>query len=187
MSKPDYLSEDTLLPKDQKFVCLSFLTDKENKTTLSGVKVRGVYETYDEACKQAKNLQAVDEAFNVFVGEMGKWLPFDPAPDSEAVKTSEYANEELNNMMKSYLENQEKAKLFHEQRKNELMKKNIMDNITTRQTTLKEVQEQLTSASGEEKDSLENSVKSIEEQIEKMEVKKNELDEQINTIKSNLE
>ena len=62
-----------------------------------------------------------------------------------------------------------------------------MENITTRQTTLKEVQEQLTSASGEEKDSLENSVKSIEEQIEKMEVKKNELDEQINTIKSNLE
>lgn len=187
MSKPDYLSEDTLLPKDQKFVCLSFLTDKENKTTLTGVKVRGVYETYDEACKQAKNLQAVDEAFNVFVGEMGKWLPFDPAPDSEAVKTSEYANEELNNMMKSYLENQEKAKLFHEQRKNELMKKNIMDNITTRQTNLKEVQEQLTSAPEEEKKILEDTVKSIEEQIEKMEVKKNELDEQINTIKSNLE
>ena len=187
MSKPDYLSEDSLLPKDQKFVCLSFLTDKENKTTLSGVKVRGVYETYDEACKQAKNLQAVDEAFNVFVGEMGKWLPFDPAPDSEAVKNSEYANEELNNMMKSYLENQEKAKLFHEQRKNELMKKNIMDNITTRHTNLKEVQEQLTSATEEEKKILEDTVKSIEEQIEKMEVKKNELDEQINTIKSNLD
>ena len=187
MSKPDYLSEDTLLPKDQKFVCLSFLTDKENKTTLTGVKVRGVYETYDEACKQAKNLQAVDEAFNVFVGEMGKWLPFDPAPDSEAVKTSEYANEELNNMMKSYLENQEKAKLFHEQRKNELMKKNIMENITTRHTNLKEVQEQLTSATEEEKKILEDTVKSIEEQIEKMEVKKNELDEQINTIKSNLD
>ena len=187
MSKPDYLSEDSLLPKDQKFVCLSFLTDKENKTTLTGVKVRGVYETYDEACKQAKNLQAVDEAFNVFVGEMGKWLPFDPAPDSEAVKTSEYANEELNNMMKSYLENQEKAKLFHEQRKNELMKKNIMENITTRHTNLKEVQEQLTSATEEEKKILEDTVKSIEEQIEKMEVKKNELDEQINTIKSNLD
>lgn len=179
MSKPDYLSEDMLLPKDQKFVCLSFLTDKENKTTLTGVKVRGVYETYDEACKQAKNLQAVDEAFNVFVGEMGKWLPFDPVPDSEAVKTSEYANEELNNMMKSYLENQEKAKLFHEQRKNELMKKNIMENITTRQTNLKEVQEQLTSAPEEEKKILEDTVKSIEEQIEKMEVKKNELDEQL--------
>ena len=187
MSKPDYLSEDSLLPKDQKFVCLSFLTDKENKTILTGVKVRGVYETYDEACKQAKNLQAVDEAFNVFVGEMGKWLPFDPAPDSEAVKTSEYANEELNNMMKSYLENQEKAKLFHEQRKNELMKKNIMENITTRHTNLKEVQEQLTSATEEEKKILEDTVKSIEEQIEKMEVKKNELDEQINTIKSNLD
>ena len=186
MSKPDYLSEDTLLPKDQKFVCLSFLSDKENKTTLTGVKVRGVFETYDEACKQAKNLQAVDEAFNVFVGEMGKWLPFDPAPDSEAVKNSEYANEELNNMMKSYLENQEKAKLFHEQRKNELMRKNIMDNITTRQTNLKEVQEQLTSASGEEKTTLEESVKSIEEQIEKMMEKKKELEEQLDTIKNSL-
>ena len=27
MSKLDYLTEDTLLPQDQKFVCLSFLTD----------------------------------------------------------------------------------------------------------------------------------------------------------------
>ena len=128
MQKVDYLTEDTLLPSDQKFVCLSFLTDKESKSTLSAVKIRGVFSSYDVACEHAKKLQTIDSAFNVFVGDMGKWLPFDPNPDSEAVKDSEYANEQLNNMMKGYLENQEKAKLFHEHRKNEMIRENIVSN-----------------------------------------------------------
>lgn len=180
MSKVDYLTEDSLLPDGQKFVCLSFLTDKENKTTLSGIKIRGVFDTYEAACKHAKNVQNVDPCFNVFVGEMGKWLPFDPNPDSKAVKDSEYANEQLNSMMKSYLENQEKAKIYHEQRKNEMVRKNIMDNITTRQESLTETKNKLKkSKNPSEKSTLEQSVKEIEEQIKKMESKKKELDEQI--------
>mgnify|MGYP000085323662 CR=1 FL=1 len=136
MSKTDYLTEDNLFPDDQKFVCLSFLTDKENKTTLSGIKVRGAFSSYELACDHAKKIQTVDPSFNVFVGELGKWLPFDPNPDSEAVKNSEYANEQLNGMMKAYLENQEKAKLFHTQRKNEMVRNNVIDNLNTRNLNL---------------------------------------------------
>ena len=187
MSKGDYLTEDTILPSGQKFVCLSFLTDKENKTTLSGIKIRGVFDTYENACEHAKKVQNIDSAFNVFVGEMGKWLPFDPNPDSEAVKNSEYANEQLNTMMKGYLENQEKAKLFHEQRKNELVRKNILENITTRQNNLKELKDKMETATEDEKKSLEDNMKSIEEQIEKMELKRKELDDQISTIRSTIE
>ena len=143
MTKMDLLTEDTINPKGQNFMCISFLTDKENKTTLSGVKVRGVFTTYEEACAHAKKLQSVDEYFNVFVGEMGKWLPFDPSPDSEAVKDSEYANEQLNSMMKSYMENQEKAKIYHEQRKNEMVRKNILDNLDTRQQNLDEIKKKM--------------------------------------------
>ena len=57
MTKTDLLTEDTINPKDQKFICISFLTDKENKTTLSGIKVRGAFATYEEACAHAKKLQ----------------------------------------------------------------------------------------------------------------------------------
>jgi len=183
MSKVDYLTEDTFLPSGQQFVCLSFLTDKENKTTLSGIKIRGVFASYEEACEHAKKVQSIDPYFNVFVGEQGKWLPFDPTPDSEAVKDSEYANTQLNQMMKSYMQNQEKAKVYHEQRKTEMVRKNILDNLTTRNENLEEVQKRLAKAkTSDERSSLEQSVKSIEEQIKKMEEKKVDLDKQLDTI-----
>ncbi len=183
MSKVDYLTTDSLLPAGQKYVCMSFLTDKENKTTLSGIKIRGVFESYEDACAHAKKLQTVDEYFNVFVGEMGAWLPFDPNPDSQSVKDSEYANDQLNNMMKSYLENQEKAKIYHEQRKNELVKKNILDNLTTRQDNLKDLKKKLSKTKNEsEKKSLEQNMHELEEQIKKMEEKKNDIDEQLKQL-----
>ena len=106
----DYLTEDKLLPSDQKFVCISFLTNTKD-TTLIGIKIRGVFSTYDDACTFAKKIQTIDPAFNVFVGDMGKWLSFDPNPDS--IKNSEYENEKLNSMMKAYMENQEHAKILH--------------------------------------------------------------------------
>jgi hypothetical protein len=183
MSKVDYLTEDSILPWDQKYVCLSFLTDKENKTTLSGVKVRGVFANYEDACEHCKKLQSIDLAFNVFVGEMGKWLPFDPNPDSQAVKDSEYANEELNRMMKGYLENQEKAKLYHEQRKNEMVRKNILDNLQSRQDTIKDLKKKVTKAKdATEAENLEKNILEIESQIKKMEEKKAELDVEIEKI-----
>lgn len=187
MSKVDYLTEDTFLPTGQQFVCLSFLTDKENKTTLSGIKIRGVFASYDAACEHAKKVQSIDPYFNVFVGEQGKWLPFDPNPDSEAVKDSEYANVQLNQMMKAYMENQEKAKVYHEQRKAEMVRKNIVDNLATRSENLEEVMTKLKKAkTSEERSGLEQSVKSIEEQIKKMEEKKTELDKQLDEITSQI-
>jgi hypothetical protein len=187
MSKVDYLTEDQLLPTDQKFVCLSFLSDSDNKSTLSGIKIRGVFESYESACAHAKKVQTVDPYFNVFVGEAGKWLPFDPNPDSKAVKDSEYANEQLNTMMKSYLENQEKAKVYHEQRKNEMVRKNILENMTTKQDNLKELQTDYAKAeTDQEKESLEVKMKKVEEHIKKMEEKKKELDKQIETVSDQL-
>jgi hypothetical protein len=184
MSKLDYLTEDSILPNGQKFVCLSFLTDKENKTTLSGIKIRGVFETYNEACEHCKKLQSVDPAFNVFVGEMGKWLPFDPNPDSQAVKDSEYANDQLNNMMKGYLENQEKAKLYHEQRKNEMVRQNIIDNLQTRQESINDLKKKAHKAKGAEVDSIQKNITEIESQIKKMEEKKLDIDTQIENLSS---
>ena len=183
MSAVDYLQEDSLLPEGQKFICISFLTDKENKSTLSGIKFRGGFPTYEAACEHAKKVQSIDPYFNVFVGEAGKWLPFDPAPDSKVVQDSEYANEQLNTMMKAYMENQEKAKVYHEQRKTEMVRKNVLDNLSTRQDNLKDIQKKLRKTKvPSEKLSLEANVKSIEEQIKKMEEKKGELDEQIDIL-----
>ena len=54
---------------------------------------------------------------------MGLWVPWvdDPQKADDVV----YANEELNDLMKNYKKSQEKAKLDHEQRRQELVKQNI--------------------------------------------------------------
>ena len=57
--------------------------DEQNKfqTNMRGIKVRGVYQTRDEAERRAKKLQNIDSDFNVFVGQVGYWLPWDPNAD----------------------------------------------------------------------------------------------------------
>ena len=181
----DYLTEDTILPEGQKYVCISFLTDKENKTSLSGIKVRGTFSSYEVACEHAKKLQNIDPYFNVFVGESGKWLPFDPNPESDNFKDSEYANDQLNKMMKSYMESQEKAKLFHEQRKNELVRQNLLDNIKLRKDNLDELTNKL-SLEDEDKQNLEESILNIENQIKAMEEKHKEVSDQLNLLDNEL-
>ena len=190
MSNIDYLTEDNILPKDQKFVCISFLsnkkiksenTDESCKSQLCGVKIRGVFSTYECACNHAKTLQNVDPAFDVFVGDMGKWLPFDPDPDTS--KDSEYANQELNNMMKSYLENQEKAKIFHEQRKNELQRQTILENLNSRNENLNELKEKVKNSDNEnEINNLNNNIKSIEEKMKEDNDHKEKLEKQLEEL-----
>ena len=124
----DYLYEDPPVP-NQKFVCLSILTPKnfkDTKETMSTLKVRGSYDSFEEASKRGEFLRNIDPHINVYVGEVGKWLPFDDDP--EKAKNQEYQNKQLNNLMKGYTENQEKAKEFHEQRKNELILKTLKEN-----------------------------------------------------------
>jgi molecular chaperone DnaK (HSP70) len=183
MSNLDYLTEDNINPSNQKYVCISFLTDVDKNKTLSGIKIRGSFPSYESACEHAKKLQSIDNYFNVFVGEVGKWLPFDPNPDSEYVADSEYANEELNQMMKSYMENRERSNLYHEQRKQELVRQNIMDNLKVRYDNLEETHTLLNDTNNEqEKQTLLNNVSEIENQIRKMEERKNELDKQLDLL-----
>jgi hypothetical protein len=132
MSTPDYLYEDPQIP-NQKYVCISILTPKNFKQeegkepiTISTMKVRGCYDSVEEAKKRADFLRNIDPNINVYVGEVGKWLPFDDDP--EKAKDHDYQNKRLNEMMKGYTENQEKAKEFHEQRKNEMIMKSHKEN-----------------------------------------------------------
>ena len=75
------------------------------KTSVRGVKVRGSFDTLKEAQRKAKVLQTRDPTFNVFVGAMGYWLPWDPNPDK--VENQEFANQQLNEIVKKYKENKQ--------------------------------------------------------------------------------
>lgn len=189
MSETDYLTEDSILPDNQNFVCLSFLTpkNKSKNNSLTGVKVRGVFEKYEDATAHASKLQKVDPYNNVFVGECGKWLPFDPDPNSEFVKDQEHANKELNNIMKQQLKSQEKAKLLHEQRKNEMIKKNLEENISQRKSNKVEMEKKLKKEKDTTKvSSIKNTLSTIEEQIKKLEDKKKEVSDKVENYKKEI-
>lgn len=85
------------------------------QTTVHGLKVRGVYSTHEQAVARAKALNKKDPYFNVYVADVGEWLPWDPDPDD--VAESEYAVEELNKLMKSYKDQAAKKDAFFEEEK----------------------------------------------------------------------
>ena len=85
------------------------------QTTLHGLKVRGVYSTSEQATARAKLLNKKDPYFNVYVADVGEWLPWDPNP--EDVQESSYQNEELNKLMTAYKDNAAKRDAFFEEEK----------------------------------------------------------------------
>lgn len=89
------------------------------RTTKHGLKIRGVYSNHEQAVARAKALHKKDPYFNVYVAEVGEWLPWDPDPDS--VQDSEYANEDLNKLMRKYKENQAEKEAYFEERKRQEM------------------------------------------------------------------
>ena len=89
----------------------------EYKTSMRGVKVRGVYNTKDEAENRAKSLSRTDSTFNVFVGQVGFWLPWDPCADN--VDKEVFQNEQLNTLMEGYEKNNIDREIFYEQLKND--------------------------------------------------------------------
>ena len=82
-----------------------FNAQNDSATSVRGVKVRGTFDTLKEAQRKAKVLQTRDPTFNVFVGAMGYWLPWDPNADK--VENQEFANQQLNELVKKYKENKQ--------------------------------------------------------------------------------
>lgn len=82
-----------------------FNEQNEFRTSVRGIKVRGVFESLKEAQRKAKILQTRDPTFHVFVGQMGYWLPWDPNPDN--IENQEYSEQHLNEIVKKYKENKQ--------------------------------------------------------------------------------
>lgn len=102
-----------------------FFAKNEFRTTMRGIKVRGVFSSEAEAAARAKRLQKADPTFNIYQGFVGKWMAWEP--DANKVGDQEYANEELNTLMKKYRENEESREVFYNEQK-----KSRMGNAKTR-------------------------------------------------------
>lgn len=102
---------------------------KENnfQTNVRGIKIRGSYETQQEAEQRCKQLRKDDPYHDIFVGPVGLWMPWDP----DAYKTGkvEYLEKELNTLMKEKIQTEENAKKHFEDRVREKKRAAIKENI----------------------------------------------------------
>mgnify|MGYP001269349137 CR=1 FL=1 len=97
-----------------------FNEEHSNQTSVRGIKIRGVYDSYQEAEARSKLLQKLDSTHNIFIGQVGYWLPWDPDPNK---LNSEYQEEELNNLMKEYNKNQQDKDIFYQEQTKERVQK----------------------------------------------------------------
>lgn len=112
-----------------------FYKMNDYRTTIRGLKVRGVYDTHKEANVRAQVLRRKDPNFNVFVGQIGYWLPWDP--ECEEVPEQEYQEEMLNDLVKKYKDNLESKDDMYEKLKDERIKK-AKEEVELRKSQIKE-------------------------------------------------
>lgn len=103
----------------------SFLEKNEFKTCVRGIKIRGVYPTKKEADLHIQKLKTHDTKHNIWLGDLGAWLPFVDNP--EVMDNQTYPEEALNNLMKEYVNNREKKDAMFNERKQELTGKVVFD------------------------------------------------------------
>lgn len=117
----------TFLDEHEDKLAEEFGRRHEFQTSVRGIKVRGVYATMEEAELRCKMIREVDPNFDVYVGQVGMWVPFHP----EAYKTGrvEYLEEELNQLMHEKMKNEKQAKQNFDQRVKDSRRKAIEENI----------------------------------------------------------
>jgi hypothetical protein len=104
-----------------------FYAKNNFQTTMRGLKIRGSYGQKEEAEARAKKLQKMDPDHNIYVGQVGKWLPWDPSPS--AIPDQEYAEDQLNTLMKKYKENEEAREQFHKEQRDRARKTKTVMNM----------------------------------------------------------
>jgi len=84
----------------------------------------------------AKVLQRKYPKDNIFIGKVGAWLPWDPS--EHLMPEVEYAEKELNELMRKYKENEMNKELFFEEDKNEKIRKQRVENETRKAKALED-------------------------------------------------
>ena len=118
-----------------------FTSKNDFQTSVRGVKIRGVFDTYREAQVRAQVLQRMDRSFHVFVGQVGYWLPWDP--DANKIEDQQYLENELNNLVHKYKENENQRDNYYSQQVRDRKQQAIEENEKKRAEQKKNQQERM--------------------------------------------
>uniref|UniRef100_A0A6C0CK06 Uncharacterized protein n=1 Tax=viral metagenome TaxID=1070528 RepID=A0A6C0CK06_9ZZZZ len=140
------------LLKHEKEVQESF--DKANnfQCNTRGVKVRRAFPSYEEAQLWCKVLQRKYPKDNLMIGRMGCWLPWEPS--EHLMENVEYANSQLNEIMRKYKENEANRELFFAEEREVSIKAQKEENAKRRaeQNQLRDLEKPVHPAEGAMRD-----------------------------------
>lgn len=140
MERHAYISSDEQMQKEYTYfkdtnsdtLEEEFYAKNNFQTSIRGIKVRGVYESIKEAEVRVQNIRKFDKLFDVFIAEVGCWCPW--SPDPSAIQQQEFAEEQLNTLMKKYKENQDIKDEVYASRKEYLVEQNKRSAATVSST-----------------------------------------------------
>ena len=117
----------TFLDNNEDKLEKEFNDEHNFQTNTRGIKVRGSFQSQQEAELRCKLLREVDPNHDVYIGQVGVWMPFHP----EAYTTGkvEYLEKELNDLMSEKQKNEQQAKIEFDKRVRESKEKAIAENI----------------------------------------------------------
>ena len=114
------LEQDYTTVPGQLYACLSVIgPEAPQKNDKFGIKIRGAFNSRDEAASHAKRLQKEDATFDIYVVDLYKWLLIPPDPTK--IEDVHYTNEKLEELMSGYKENQAHAAHMFAERKRDMI------------------------------------------------------------------
>ena len=135
------------LLKNEKDLQEMYDNQVEFRTNMRGVKVRRSFATVEETQMFAKVLQRRYPKDNLYIGKVGAWLPWDPS--EHLMPEVEYAEKELNELMRKYKENESNKEMFFAEQREEAIKAQKEENEKRKkQNALEAAQEKKTLEDG---------------------------------------
>lgn len=114
------------LLKHEKTTQEKYDNSVEFRTNVRGVKVRRAFASVEEAQVMAKVYQRKYPKDSIYIGKVGAWLPWDPS--EHLMPEVEYAEKELNELMRKYKENESNREIFFAEQREESIKKQKEEN-----------------------------------------------------------
>ena len=143
----------------------SYHRDNNFVTSIRGIKVRGVFDTIEEAKNRSEFVKKIDNKFNIYIAQVGCWCPWSPNPD--CLENQEYAETQLNTLMKEYKKNMNDKDVVFENRKSALFSSGAEANTIVEEATAETAEEGTTAGASVDEAAVEP------ETIELSELKEN--------------
>lgn len=120
--KQDDMQEQFRFFKEAQGADLDHEFAKQNdfKTSVRGIKVRGVFDSMKEATVRAEVLKRQGDKFDIFVAQVGCWCPWSPSPAD--IADQKYQETQLNTLMGMRKANMAQCDEIFDKRKDDKIK-----------------------------------------------------------------